>query len=228
VTARSAPRGQLDRPARYIDVATVIQSIRDVQGGVADRLREPLAEASHRLCSQFDDELGCFWSPQPRPHDPRHDPERKRNGDSSINRVERRGARIGRKHPRQPHDACRSRDRRRDEKRPLCVASRAAQGPQPVQDEKQHDQREASTGDLLHSVDHVGNARMRRHGQHVTRVWNHERADELPTNSHCVGGGDRDPGHARPGPSFRKRQHELNQQRRPQPLEQEAERPQHM
>ena len=69
-------------------------------------------------------------------------------------------------------------------------------------------------------------ARLRHDREHVARVGQHEGADELAAERRDVGAGDRDPGGARPRTPLRERQHELDEERHPQPCEQEAERPQ--
>ncbi len=62
--------------------------------------------------------------------------------------------------------------------------------------------------------------------QQVACVRSHQGAGELPAQRECVGDDDCYLRGARPRTSLRERQDELNQERHPQPLEQEAERPQ--
>ena len=83
--------------------------------------------------------------------------------------------------------------------------------PQPLQDEEKHDQSDGKAGDLLHSIDPMGDARPRRDRQQAACVRNDERADNLPAERHCEGAGDREPDRARPGPPFREGEHEQSQ-----------------
>ena len=58
VIARSGPCGQLERPTGGVDVAAVVEAIRDLERRVAECPGEPLAQAGRSLGSQLDDEVG--------------------------------------------------------------------------------------------------------------------------------------------------------------------------
>ena len=202
---------QLDRAAGRVDVAAVAEPVGDFERGVAERPCEPIAHRHPRLCSQLDDELGCFRATQARPEDPRHDPHRERHGNCPHDRLELRHARVRRDHPPQPHETRQDGGRRCGQKRSLRAACRPAQGAQPLQDEEKHDQSNGKPGDLLHSIDSVGDARPRSDRQQAASVRNDERADNLPAERHYEGAGDRELDRARPGPPFREGEHEESQ-----------------
>ena len=57
---------ELERPAGSVDVAAVVESIRNVEGRVAEDPGEALAQAGRALCPQLDDEVGRLASMQAR------------------------------------------------------------------------------------------------------------------------------------------------------------------
>ena len=67
---------ELERPAGGVDVAAVVEPIRDLERRVAEHAGEALAQAGRALGPQLDDEVGRLRSAQPRPDDPCDDAER--------------------------------------------------------------------------------------------------------------------------------------------------------
>ena len=70
------PVRQLDWLTGRADVPAVVESERDVEGRVAERSRQALAQRAGGLGAQLDDELGCLAAPETGCRDSRADPER--------------------------------------------------------------------------------------------------------------------------------------------------------
>ena len=99
---------ELERPARGVDVAAVVEAIRNVERRVAERAGEALAQAGRPLRPQLDDEVGRLRSTQPRPDDPCDDAERDEQRDRATDRLERP------ERPRRSRSSTRARARSRE------------------------------------------------------------------------------------------------------------------
>ena len=93
---------ELERLAGGVDVAPVVEAIRNVERRVAKHPSESLAQAGRPSGPQLDDEVGRLVPTQPRPDDPCDDAQRNEQRDSPPNRLQRGSCRAGRAHPSQP------------------------------------------------------------------------------------------------------------------------------
>ena len=216
--------GKLDRPARRVDVAAVAEPVRDLERGVAERPGEPLAHRRRRLCLQLDDELGRLGSTKARPEDPRDDPDRKGHGDRSGDRLERRRcASVAITQPSHTRPATWSTaaaprsgpcERRAAPRRRAAAAGRGRARPQ-----RRRGRRSPAPG----------RSRGRRSGRTRRRAGRARRARPARRRAARRASTAKAPAIAkRPGATrapFREGEHELGQQRDPQPLEQNTERP---
>ena len=174
---------------------------------------------------QLDDELGRFGSTKTRPEDPGDDAQRQGDDDRPRDRLEPRVARIGCDHRTEPHKAYRDRDGGRSQKRCLRPTRRPAQRQEPPQDQEQDDEREGEAGDLLRPIDCMGDALAGRDGQQVARVRVDQCPHDLPGERHHDRPDNRPPDEPT-GPPFRDGEYQRGQERDPELLQQQPERPQ--
>ena len=78
----------------------------------------------------------------------------------------------------------------------------------------------------MRPIDSIGEALTRGHSEQVPGPRVDENPDELPSERRHVGYDDRGQSRARPRASFGEGQNEMDEEREPQSLQQEAERPQ--
>ena len=96
---------------------------------------------------------------------------------------------------------------------------------QPPGGEHDHRQGDRNPENSLRPVDDVCEGLVWRDAEHVSGIGEEERAGKLAAERRGVGGGDHTPRGARPRAPLGKGQHELNEERQPETLEQKAEGP---
>ena len=219
---------QLERPPGGVDVAAVVEAIRNLERRVAEHPGESLAEAGRPLCPQLDDELGRLPSTQPRPDDPSDDPERDEQRDcrDRSSRASERSRRSRSPRPTRARLAGAVRAAR-DEQRRL----RASCGPAQSEQTRSRAGRAPPAPTAMPRIACARSTASATVCCGATESTSRESgstkaADELTAERCRVCAGDRDPGGTRPRTPLGKRQHDLDEERYPQPFEQEAERPQ--
>ena len=80
---------ELDRLTGSVDVAAVVEPICKLEGRIAERSGEALAQAGRPLRLQLDDEFRRLRSTHSRPCDSGYEPERKEQPDAASDRLER-------------------------------------------------------------------------------------------------------------------------------------------
>ena len=139
-----------------------------------------------------------------------------------------RGVVPGGDHPNEPGQGRENAEGGCSQQRRLGALCGAAENEQTPYEEHEQHEGDADPEDPLYSVDSVCQGLVRRDGEHVARVGKNKRADELAGDGCRKGAGDCERRDPRPGTPLGKRQHQLDEERHPQRVEQEADSPQDM
>ena len=221
---------ELQRPAGSVDVAAIVEAIRDIDGRVAEHPGETLSQARRSVRPQLDDEVGRLRSTQPRP---RRVPRRAPSGTSSASQRSIVSI-VAEPSPVSGHPG--QREQRAEELRlprrraaaPARVVRVRAERANGARAARARRARRRCPGfparDRRRRRPSAAARRRARRASRGARVH----ADELTAERRQIGACDGDAGGTRPGATLRERQHELDEEGHPGRVEQEAERPQDM